>query len=308
MIELALFMLPPLVACVAILAIHAYLGIHVLEREIIFVDLALAQIAALGTTVGFLLGIHAEDDHSFLFSLGFVFLGSAIFAFSRLRRQLIPQEAIIGVVYAVATAAGILVADRAPGGAEHIKQILTGSILWVTWPAISKIVVVYLVVALLHWFLRKRFLLISEDYGSALSKYGVWVKVWDFLFYITFGVVIVMSVRVAGIMLVFSFLVVPAAISMLFARRWLARMVIGWAVGLGASVFGLVFSYKLDFPSGPAIVCFLGALLILAVLLRGLLTKPAGEFSPREMKVLPGGRSNAERTERSRVPGGTDLR
>lgn len=170
------------------------MGIHVLEREIIFVDLALAQIAALGTTVGFLLGIHVEDSLSFLFSFGFVFLGAAVFALTRMRRQTIPQEAIIGIVYAVATAGAILVADRAPGGAEHIKEILTGSILWITWPAIWKILGLYVLVAIFHWIFRKKFLLISENYTHAVAKHGLWVKFWDFLFYITFGLVIVLSV------------------------------------------------------------------------------------------------------------------
>jgi len=264
MSEILIFMLPPFVACVAILAIHAYLGIHVLEREIIFVDLALAQIAALGTTVGFLLGIHVEDNLSFLFSFGFVFFGAAIFALTRMRQQTIPQEAIIGIVYAVATAGAILVADRATGGAEHIKEILMGSILWITWPTILKIMVVYLLVAGFHWALRKKFLIITEDYEQAVLELGLRVKLWDFLFYISFGIVIVMSVRVAGIMLVFSFLVVPAAVSMIFSKKWLTKLMIGWVVGLFASILGLYTSYVLDFPSGPTIVCFLGISLVFA--------------------------------------------
>jgi zinc/manganese transport system permease protein len=282
MLDLIIFMLPPTVACLAIAAIHAYLGIHVLEREIIFVDLALAQIAALGTTVGFLLGIHVEDNLSLLFSFGFVFLGAAIFAMTRLRQQTIPQEAIIGIVYAVATAAAILVADRAPGGAEHIKEILTGSILWITWPAIWKILAVYVVVAAFHWLLRKKFILISENYERAVAEQGWWVKLWDFLFYISFGVVIVLSVRVAGIMLVFSFLVVPAAISMLFSKRWLTKLLIGWSAGAVASLVGLYGSYKLDFPSGPAIVCFLGLFLILAGTLKVSLLRPARKVTTVE--------------------------
>jgi zinc/manganese transport system permease protein len=282
MLDLIIFMLPPTVACLAIAAIHAYLGIHVLEREIIFVDLALAQIAALGTTVGFLLGIHVEDNLSLLFSFGFVFLGAAIFAMTRLRQQTIPQEAIIGIVYAVATAAAILVADRAPGGAEHIKEILTGSILWITWPAIWKILAVYVVVAGFHWLLRQRFILISENYERAVAEQGWWVKLWDFLFYISFGVVIVLSVRVAGIMLVFSFLVVPAAISMMFSKRWRTKLLIGWSAGALASLVGLYVSYKLDFPSGPAIVCFLGLFLILAGPLKVLLLRPARKVTKVE--------------------------
>jgi zinc/manganese transport system permease protein len=165
------------------------------------------------------------------------------------------------------------VADKAPGGAEHIKEILTGSILWITWPAIWKILVVYLIVAAFHWILRKKFLLISENYAQATVQMGWLVKIWDFLFYISFGLVIVLSVRVAGIMLVFSFLVVPAAISMLFSKRWLPKLLIGWSAGLLASLLGLYFSYTLDFPSGPTIVSFLGLILILASALKILLLK-----------------------------------
>jgi zinc/manganese transport system permease protein len=254
----------------AIVAIHAYLGIHVLEREIIFVDLALAQIAALGTTVGFLLGIHAEDPASQLFSFVFVLAGSGIFALTRMREQRIPQESIIGIVYAVATGAAILVADRAPGGAEHIKEILTGSILWITWPMIWEIIGVYAVVAGIHWLLRRKFLLITQRYSLAASEMGVWIKLWDFLFYVTFGIVIVLSVRVAGILLVFSFLVVPAAISLLFTESWKWRLIIGWSVGVLASMAGLFLSYTLDFPSGPTIVCVLGVLLLLAGIVKRL--------------------------------------
>jgi zinc/manganese transport system permease protein len=268
MIDLISFLLPPLIACIAILAIHVYFGIHVLEREIIFVDLALAQIAALGTTVGFLLGIHAEHGLSLIFSFAFVLFGAGIFALTRIQRQIIPQEAIIGIVYAVATAAAILVADRAPGGAEHIKEILTGSILWITWPTIWKILGVYVVIATFHWFLRNKFMTISKDYLQAIKEHGLWVKFWDFLFYVSFGIVIVLSVRVAGIMLVFSFLVVPAAISMLFSDRWIMRLVVGWGTALIATVLGLASSYALDLPSGPTIVCFLGLILILAGLVK----------------------------------------
>ncbi len=277
MLELIIFMLPPLMAALVISVIHAYFGIHVLQREIIFVDLSLAQIAAMGTTVGFLMGIHVEDGLSFLFSFGFVFLGAAIFALTRMRQQTIPQEAIIGIVYAIATAASILVADRAPGGAEHIKQILTGSILWVTWPAIWKSVAIYAIVGGLHWILRKKFILISEDYVRALAKMGLGVKFWDFLFYVSFGLVLVLSVRIAGVMLVFSFLIMPAAISRLFSTQWPAKLIIGWAVGLLASMIGLIVSYRFDLPSGPTIVCILGLFLILAGLLKAILFKPVQE-------------------------------
>ncbi len=271
MMEIISFMAPPFLACLAIVAIHAYLGIHVIRRQIIFVDLALAQIAALGTTVGFALGIHPEKNLSYLFSFGFVLLGALIFAFTRTHKPRIPQEAIIGITYAVATAATILVADRSPGGAEHIKEILTGAILWINWDTLFKIIGVYIVMGGFHFIFRKRFIQLTEDFQTALQK-GIAVRWWEFLFYTSFGIVIVLSVRVAGILLVFSFLVIPAAIASLFySNNWIKTLLTGWIVGTLVSLLGLFVSYKLDFPSGPAIVCFLGLFLILAGLVKVLL-------------------------------------
>ena len=258
--EILSFMAAPFVATLAIVAIHVYLGLHVIQREIIFVDLALAQIAALGTTVAFILGIHPEQSLSYVFSLGFVVLGAALFAVTRVREQKIPQEAIIGITYAVATAAAVLVADRAPGGAEHIKEILTGAILWVHWPDIARIAVVYVVVGVLHYLFRKRFTQLTDHYRTgALNTRDRW---WDFLFYLTFGLVIVLSVRIAGILLVFSFLVVPTSIAALYSNTWSGRLVFGWVVGVIVTVLGLYFSYVWDMPSGPAIVVLLGLFLI----------------------------------------------
>ena len=258
--EILSFMAAPFVATLAIVAIHVYLGLHVIQREIIFVDLALAQIAALGTTVAFMLGIHPEQSLSYVFSLGFVVLGAGLFAVTRVREQKIPQEAIIGITYAVATAAAVLVADRAPGGAEHIKEILTGAILWVHWADIARIAVVYVVVGLIHYFFRQRFTSLTDHYRTgALSRSDRW---WDFLFYLTFGFVIVLSVRIAGILLVFSFLVVPTSIAALYSKTWMGRLVFGWIVGVVVTVLGLYFSYVWDMPSGPAIVVLLGLFLI----------------------------------------------
>ncbi len=258
--EILSFMAAPFVATLAIVAIHVYLGLHVIQREIIFVDLALAQIAALGTTVAFILGIHPEQSLSYVFSLGFVVLGAALFAVTRVREQKIPQEAIIGITYAVATAAAVLVADRAPGGAEHIKEILTGAILWVHWPDIARIAVVYVVVGAIHYLFRKRFTQLTDHYRTgALNTRDRW---WDFLFYLTFGLVIVLSVRIAGILLVFSFLVVPTSIAALYSNTWSGRLVFGWVVGVIVTVLGLYFSYVWDMPSGPAIVVLLGLFLI----------------------------------------------
>lgn len=264
--EIISFMAAPFVATLAIVAIHVYLGIHVIEREIIFVDLALAQIAALGTTVAFVLNPNGPAGHTYLFSLGFVILGSVLFALTRVRDQRIPQEAIIGITYVMATAAAILVSDQAAGGAEHIKEILMGAILWVSWGTIVPLVILYIAVGVIHYFFRQRFIRLTDSYRSGtFTRADRW---WDFLFYITFGIVIVFSVRVAGVLLVFSFLIVPTAISALYSKKWHIRLFIGWAVGIAVTTLGLIVSWTLDVPCGPSVVILLGIFLMLFAGLR----------------------------------------
>ncbi len=259
MIEMIAFMAAPFIASLTIAAIHVYLGIHILQREVIFVDLALAQIAAFGTTVAFIAGVSLDSPLSYVFSFGFVVLGSALFAVTRVRRQKIPQEAIIGITYVVATAASILVADRAAGGAEHIKEMLTGAVLWVRWPAILQLAAVYAAVTVVHIIFRRPFTDLTQRYREGVPRPGD--RWWDFLFYLTFGIVIVMSVRIAGVLLVFSFLVVPSSVALLFSGSWRGRMYAGWAVAGLAALLGMFASYGLNMPCGPAIVVILGLIL-----------------------------------------------
>lgn len=270
MSDLLELMAAPFVACAVLVGIHAYLGLHVIQRKIIFVDLALAQIAALGATFGFLLGVSPHGRAAYVFSLLFAVVGAAIFALTRMRHERIPQEAIIGIVYAVALASAILVADRAPEGSEHIKESLTGSLLWVRWPVIFKTAAIYALVGLLHVALRKRFFQISFEPDRAYAE-GRYVRLWDFIFYVTFAFVITSSVAIAGVLVVFSFLVIPAVIASLFAHRISTRLTVGWIVGIAACVVGLVGSYRFDFPSGPSVVVSLGGALILAGLLYSIL-------------------------------------
>lgn len=260
MLEMLEFMAAPFAACVVLVGIHAYLGLHVLLRGVIFVDLALAQIAALGTVIALVIGHPPGSYASITFSLGAAILGAAVFSITRMRSSRIPQEAIIGLTFVIASAASILVADQAPEGAEQLKELLAGSILWVTWPRVVKILMLYTAVGLFHYLFRRRFALISEDPEKAFSL-GWNVRLWDFWFYVSFGVVITMSVQIAGVLMVFSYLVAPAIIALALSSSWPARIAIGCAVGLTGSVLGLVASYRWDMPSGPAIVCFLGVIL-----------------------------------------------
>jgi zinc/manganese transport system permease protein len=267
MIEL---MLPPFVACLVLVAIHSYLGLHVIAREVIFVDLSLAQMAALGTTTGILAGVAPDSTTAHLFALLFVVLGAAVFALTRTRgrgRGRVPQEAIIGIVYVVASAAAILVADKAPRGADVIKDILVGTILWVSWPTIAKLAGAYLVLGALLYLGRRRFETISFEPEIA-EREGWRIRWWDFLFYAVFGTVITFSVPIGGVLMVFSFLVVPAVSAFLFTRRPGPLAVVSWATGAIASAGGLAVSYTYDLPTGPMVVCTFGLVLILAAVLR----------------------------------------
>jgi zinc/manganese transport system permease protein len=261
-------MLPPFVACMILVAIHSYLGLHVIAREVIFVDLSLAQMAALGTTTGLLVGVAPGSGTAQLFALAFVVIGAALFAATRTHeRGRVPQEAIIGIVYVVASAAALLVADKAPRGADAIKDVLVGTILWVTWPAIGKLAVAYLALGILLFALRRRFETISFEPRTA-SAMGWSLRLWDFWFYVIFGVVITFSVPLGGVLLVFSFLVVPAVTAFLFTRAPGKLTLIAWFTGAVASAMGLWISYKRDLPTGPTIVCSYGLVLLIAGLVR----------------------------------------
>jgi zinc/manganese transport system permease protein len=248
----------------------AYLGIHIIAREVIFVDLSLAQMAALGSTCALLFQVAPDSTLGYAFSLGFTTLGAFIFAMTRTSSEgrRVPQEAIIGIVFVVASAAAILVATRSPTGAEQIKDVLVGSILWVTSGTIVKLAVVFLAVGVFHWFFRHRFFTISLDERAAERQ--AWnIRLWDFLFYASFGLAITMAVPVAGVLLVFTFLVVPAVIAFLFSRRVSLLLAISWGVAAVTSALGLAMSFQFDLPTGPLIVCAFGiALLIAGILCR----------------------------------------
>jgi zinc/manganese transport system permease protein len=281
MLEMLTFMAAPFAACLILVGVHGYLGLHVLMRHVFFEDLALAQIAALGTVVAFLMGHPAGSPMSFAYSLGAAVFGALIFSITRSRHgeSKVPQEAIIGITYVIASAAAILVADRAPEGAEHIKELLAGTILWVTWPTVVKDLLIYAAVGVFHYIFRRRFILITEDPDRAYAE-GMRVWLWDFLFYLSFGIIITLSVEIAGVLMVFSYLVAPAIVALGSSDRWGKRIVIAWATGFLASAVGLILSYKIDFPSGPAIVCSLGLFLLLFAAWRAIRKRPALESAP----------------------------
>jgi zinc/manganese transport system permease protein len=264
------FLLPAFIASLILTGIHAYLGVHVVERGVIFVDLALAQIAALGATVAIVVGIDPHGRGSYWISLGFTFLGAAIFALARSRRGHIPQEAFIGIAYAVASASAILLMSKATGETEHLKDMLVGNILAVSWAEVRVTALLYGAVGIFHYVFRKKFLLISMNHDKA-SQTGLNVRFWDFLFYASFGFVVTSSVAIAGVLLVFCYLIVPSVGAMLFADRIGARLAIGWTMGTLVSALGVYLSAKIDLPTGATIVVTFGGILILMFLVHVVL-------------------------------------
>ncbi len=255
-------MILPFLVCLVLAGIYAYFGIHVVEREVIFVDLALAQMAALGGAAALLFGIGLEHPSVYLIAFGFTALGAGIFALTRMKEGRVPQEAIIGIVYVVSAAAAILVLNRTPEGAEHIKEMLVGGILFVTPKDVWIIFVLSLLIGLFHLIYRKRFLLISLSPNEA-RKDGISIRLWDFLFYITFGLIVTVSVQIVGVLLIFSYLIIPAVCAMILVREFGRRLIISWIIGALSSIIGLYASCLFDFPTGASIVCSFGLVLII---------------------------------------------
>jgi zinc/manganese transport system permease protein len=260
--EILPFLFWPFVASLILTGIHAYLGVHVVERGVIFVDLALAQIAALGATIAILLGMDPHGRGAYFLSLGFTFLGAGIFSLARTRRGHIPQEAFIGIAYAVASATAILAMSKATGETEHLKDMLVGNILAVSRAEVAKTALLYGGIGLFHYIFRKKFLLISTNLVQAEGS-GMSIRLWDFLFYASFGFVVTSSVAIAGVLLVFCYLIVPSVGAMLFADRIGRRLAIGWTMGTLVSALGIYFSVLADLPTGATIVCTFGGVLIL---------------------------------------------
>lgn len=258
------FLAAPFAASLILTGIHVYLGLHVVARGVIFVDLSLAQIAALGSTVALIVPWSTGDPHGvsvYWTSLAFTFVGAAVFAMARFRHLKVPQEAIIGITYAVASGAAILAMSQTTSQAEHLNDMLVGNILAVSWAEVLRTAVQYSLVGLFHFVFRRQFLAISFDPGRAEAS-GLSLRYWDFLFYASFGFVVTSSVATAGVLLVFCYLIVPAVGAMMYADHILPRLALGWGMGAVVSAGGVYLSLILDLPTGATIVCTFGCALI----------------------------------------------
>ena len=258
---------PAFLISIILVGIHSYLGIHIIQRGVIFVDLSLAQIAALGAIVGVFFGYEIYSTSSYLLSLFFTFIGAMIFSISRSKKyKEISQEAVIGIVYVVSASLSVLVMDRIPSEAEHLKRVLFGNILFVSKYQIIKTFILYLLVGFLHYILKDKFLMISFEPEKASKEINV--KLWDFVFYALFGIVVTSSVELAGVFLVFSFLIIPAVASMMVYNTLSKRLIFAWIFGVVVTILGFYLSVKLDTPTGPTIVSAMGLSLFILWLIK----------------------------------------
>jgi zinc/manganese transport system permease protein len=321
----------PFAACILIAALHCYMGLHVVKRGVIFVDLALAQMAALGAVIALFLGpfldIHPHEyenlhsfhhetemlsdphiaeelfganiDHehhqthahgtgeakhdaslthwlkgklSYILSLLFAFFGAVIFTLGRFRDERVPHEAIIGIVFVVSSALAVLVLSKAPHGHERMEAMLVGSILFVNWNDVLSMLMLYLPLGILHFAVRRVLIRISENITEAESA-GIHVRVWDLLFYTSFALMVTQSVSIAGVLVVFSYLIIPAACAIMFVDGLLYSLLFAWGIALGVSLSGLAFSAWQDLPTGPSLVATFGAVLILCIAIRPFLAQ-----------------------------------
>ena len=254
----------PLAACLLLPGLLVYLGLHIVRREIIFVDLALAQMAALGTCVAVLLGDDLEGVGAYAWSLGLTLVGAAVFSLTRGARHRVPQEALIGIVYVVAAAAGLLLLSRNPEGNEELRRTLVGDVLLVRPAEVGRTFVLFAAIGAVHFVFRRQFLMISFEPERAVQS-GLRIRLWDFVFYGLFGVAVTSFVHIGGVLLVFSYLIVPAVCANFLARRLRICLVVGWCAATLSSLGGLWASYALDLPTGAAIVCALGACLLAVI-------------------------------------------
>jgi len=247
-----------------VLILHTYMGLHVIRRTIIFCDLALAQLAAFGTLIGIAVGLQYATSGSYIISMLAVLVGSYLLAVINPRSRLIPREAVIGIIFALALVATLLLSDKLSAGDAFVTKTMAGSMLWANWSLVAITVAIYIVLLLFHYKYRHKFIALTENPESLRHR-----KYWDFFFFATQGIIAVLIVPIAGVLLAYSFLMIPASIAAMFSKSWFRAVAIGWTVGFSACMLGLVLSYNANLPYGPTLVlalgiCFLGAILIKA--------------------------------------------
>lgn len=302
------FLIAPLVACLVIAPLHCYMGLHVIKRGVIFVDLALAQCAALGAAAALLIGpfIYPSAEHQAVhvggpspesgpvvqmeavagpsetrdrwlaqgMSVVFALLGAVLLSFGRFRSERVPHEAVIGIVFVVGAAVSVLILSKAPHGHERMEAMLVGNILFVRWPQITTMGLLYLLLGAMHFVVRKPLLEISRDVAAA-ERAGRRVRLWDCLFYGSFALMVTQSVSIAGLLVVFSYLIIPAACATLLVGQFCAQLGLACLVSALTTIAGLLVSALADLPTGSCLVGCLGLVLVICVVLGSLLSGQA---------------------------------
>jgi len=276
MIEILLFMAPAICMCIILAGICGYVGVHVIMREVIFIDIALAQIAALGASLGLFLGIDLANPLIYVISMSVTLIAALILSEARRLSSYVPQEAFIGILYATGAAAVMLAGDRLPHGNEHVHDLMVGHLLWVSWKEVGFYFLIYAALGAIYALCHKRLYQVSQDSKGAKSE-GVSLVLWDFIFYALMGILVTFAVRVAGVLLVFGFLIVPAVLGSLLAQTFRTRLIVGWVAGAIVSFIGSYLSYSLDYPTGATVVVTLGLSLFLVAAVKILFLKKQGE-------------------------------
>ena len=249
-----------------VLVLHTYLGLHIIRRTLIFSDLVLDQLAAFGALVGVGLGIEYASPGSYVLAFAAVLIGAFLLATIKPRNPAIPREAVIGILFAMALVLSLLWTDKLPGGEAYVEKALSGYLLWVSWPLVRVTIFTYILLIVFHYVLRHRFITLAERPGQLRHEH-----VWDFLFFTTQGIITVLIVPIAGVLLAYSFLMIPAAIATMFTKKWGLAVLLGWSLGFLACLLGLASSYQWDLPSGPTLVLFMGLFFVGAIVLRAVL-------------------------------------
>lgn len=260
---------PAFVMIALMVVTHTYLGLHVLARGIIFVDLALAQIAALGASVAFLLGKDAHGSEAQVYAFGATLIAALAFTGLHKIPDKTAREVTIGCVYVVSTALSLVILSRTTQGMEELKSLFNGNILWVRWEDIAFVALAYGILVLLHSLKQKNFYALSFKSKDTNHR----SLLWEFLFFASFAVVITLAVNIAGILLVFAFLIIPGFSASLLVGSFGMRLVLGWFLGLLGSVAGLWLAFIADLPVGATVVSLLGVLPVIAVTLNYFLKK-----------------------------------
>jgi zinc/manganese transport system permease protein len=260
MTELLTFLAAPIAMAVLLVGLHAYLGLHVLEREVVFVDIGLAQISALGTLLCQIFFHEYNKPISLISSFALCLLVSFFLAYHRKAQKSISQEVLVAMVYALASGLTILITDRIPHGVEHLKHTLVGNILFVSWESVLVTLVIYSLVGSIHWLYREQFWKATRGESSGI--------LWDFFFYALFSLVITISTMHAGVLVVFAILMAPAALARSLFQKINQQMMAAWIFGiLGIFIsFGLSSIY--DLPAGASITSILSAVFLGSLLFR----------------------------------------